>query len=317
MSDEDETKTPEELAAEAEALEEAKALAEQNKDKEGPTDGDIYATEKTDEVEEAKKDDDLETDEERVAREAKEKEDADAEAAKAETKQPVITAEDIATAAKAIKDAEDAKKPKEEKKLTEEEIDKNFKPFKVDETLMKSMGFDDATKEQMAGMQQLVNGIVTQAITTSDTLANQRLAQVLDKLEPQINAISKREAATNTEKAKGDFYGKYKGLEGHEMIVQAATLQINPNDDAGKPKTMEVVEKELVTLTQAILAKSGIEIDPLKAANPSTDDDKDDKVVKKKAPTMASTKSESGRSQANNKDEKSLTETNPDAAIYS
>lgn len=194
-----------------------------------------------------------------------------------------------------------------QQQLTPEQVNKYFAPYKVTKQSLERLGFEEPTDEQVAVMNELVKGSVTQAVTTMNTIMQARMSQINEQLSPIQQHFQQQEQQRQVQ----SFYQSYPGLQGHERVVQLAAQQVQTHNPDGSERTLAEVQKDIVTNSQQILKELGRQIDPTKAATSNAPSNAPAQGVTP-VPHMARTQG-GGRSQGN----RPKPSTNPDADIYS
>lgn len=115
--------------------------------------------------------------------------------------------------------------PAEQQGFTDEQIQQNFKPVMLNKQNVANIlgrdSIEDVTDEELASMQNFSNSIVQQAVYTADYVAQQKINQINQTIQPLHQAqVQQQERAT-----KDTFYHNYPGLQQYEPIVtQAAQM---------------------------------------------------------------------------------------------
>lgn len=199
------------------------------------------------------------------------------------------------------------------REFTPEEMQKHFKPHVVTGDHLKAMGFENPTVEQIAAYQLQINGIVTQAITTSNTINQQAMQELVNRIAP----IQEEMELQRAQKDEISFYGTYPGLDTHRTAVRMAALETTDKKADGTIKTLAEIQVEVATRAQVILKEFGQDVDITKAKPKAGKEGAPPKqaATKPAVPKIAST-SPPGKSQGMEHKQEVTSANNPDAAIY-
>mgnify|MGYP001120853490 CR=1 FL=1 len=147
-------------------------------------------------------------------------------------------------------------------KMTQEEIDAILKPVRVTEESLKALGFEEPTKEQIAGMQALLDAAVTHATNINRVYTEYKLRNLTEALTPiqQAYIEQQREATFNR------FFSEYEALRPYKGLVEATAAQLLQ----AQPELSKLSEKEVFKVvasqTAQILSQGGLKIDLSKKA---------------------------------------------------
>jgi hypothetical protein len=181
-----------------------------------------------------------------------------------------LSAEEIKAIADAVRGpqvatpAQAAPKTAKEKswdELTPEEYNERSARVVITPEFMNSLGFTDATPEQIAGFQSFSDNTARHALTIAEAYLNQRLGELESKFAPMASAYNKYEQ----EATKESFYSQYPANKGQDALIQALALKVSPSHPDGRSKNQQEIFAELDRLAGAVRSSMGVT-----AGNPTT-----------------------------------------------
>lgn len=150
--------------------------------------------------------------------------------------------------------------PKVEQKapaqMTSAQIKELLQPVEVTADTLKSMGFENATPEQVAGFQNFALATVKNSVAVAKVMIKQARAEV----EAALGPIMQEREQASMEKVQTNFYSKFGALKKYEKIVKAAAGDVNPIDASGKQKSQDQIFKEVAALATKTLGEYGVKI---------------------------------------------------------
>lgn len=168
-----------------------------------------------------------------------------------------LTAERIQEIAEAVARGMQPVAPQQpQKQLTPQEVNKLLNKFEVNPDILRSLGFTEATPEQVTGFQQFVDRIVQ----NSTTVANLAIQAHLEKIQSQFNPVLSYVQQAQQNEMKKTFFSKHAELEKYEPIVRSVADTISDKHPNGKLKTLDEAMNEVAAATKKILADSGINL---------------------------------------------------------
>lgn len=155
--------------------------------------------------------------------------------------------------------------PVEPARMSSQEIKALLNPVEVTADTLRSMGFENATPEQIQGFQTFAHATVRNAVSVAKVMIQQARKEVESTLGPIMQEREQR-AMADTNKS---FYSTYAPLKKYEAVVKQAAAQVNPVGANGQPKTGQQVFKEVAALAAKTLGEYGIAIN-LNGGKPAT-----------------------------------------------
>lgn len=149
-------------------------------------------------------------------------------------------------------------------RLSQEALDKLLNPVRVNAELMKQLGFDAATPEQIKGFQLFADSISKNATSIAQLIVQQQVERFNQQLAP-IMEFHQQEQIKRTE---NEFYTSYPNLKNYAPLVKAAARQISPTKADGSDKSVKEVFGEISEVVMQTLKASGINL-PAGSANHS------------------------------------------------
>lgn len=163
--------------------------------------------------------------------------------------------------------------------MSPQELDKVTQRFVVDSKFMNSLGFIDASPEQIQGMQQFADGVAAHALVMANKMIETQVERAMSRVSP---IVSQYESAQK-EEIKNGFFESHPHLRGQDELLATIANQIDE-----KGKSGEQVIRELADRATAILQKAGVNI----SAAPTS------QTVQKSAVPKPNSLSGTGRSSA-------------------
>lgn len=148
-------------------------------------------------------------------------------------------------------------KPKERGwgEMTPEELDKVTNRLIVTPELMESMGYIDATPQQVQTMQTFADKIAAHAVTIAAKIVDTKLGKTLESVNPIVQQYNQYQ----TEQVKNQFYEANPVLKGQEELVAVVAKSVNPRNADGSERSGYEVLQEVAQRATALLQKSGIQ----------------------------------------------------------
>ena len=172
-----------------------------------------------------------------------------------EPKQPTVNLSPEALEALAkLREQQQQPAREERREYSPEELKKIFKTVEVNEDLLRGLGFEEPSPDQVKGFQNFVKQIVTQAVTTSNILNQRKLTE----FEQQLTPMQEHYREVAMQKAAEEFYGAHADLKPYDKIVRSVASQVSPTDASGKARSKQDVMKEIAETSRALLKESGI-----------------------------------------------------------
>lgn len=164
-----------------------------------------------------------------------------------------VTAEAIAEAMKK------AGLAKTERQYTQEDFDRAFRVFKADrkhlEALRRAISDDSYADEGVATLQEIAQGIYTQAATMAAYLA-QRLKE--EELGPRLAAVEQWMHENRVNKLREQFYSQYEDLKPYEAIVDSVADKLIATGFSGSVEEgFKLVADKARSLIKTLLSGSG------------------------------------------------------------
>ena len=141
-------------------------------------------------------------------------------------------------------------------KMDQAEVAKLLNPVVVTEDTLKSLGFTEPTKEQVAGFQTFANATVKNAVSIARILIQNEAKKFEEFLAPISSHIQTQQA----EGAKQEFFSTFPSLKAYDGIVKAAALEVSATKPDGSQKTRQEIFKEVAARAMRTLRSSNIQI---------------------------------------------------------
>jgi hypothetical protein len=170
--------------------------------------------------------------------------------------QPQVLKLDQETIAALRAQSAPAPQPQQQPQLDQAALDKLLNPVRVTPELMKSLGFDAATPEQIQGFQNFSNAIVKNAVSVASLMLQRRAEQFTQQLEPIMQHYQQQQAA----QTESEFYSTYPQLKNYSALVKAAARQISSTKADGTEKSAKDVFAEISQTVMDTLKASGINL---------------------------------------------------------
>lgn len=141
--------------------------------------------------------------------------------------------------------------------LTAAQLKEMLNPVEVTPELLGSLGFTDASPEQVAGFQNFANAIVKNSVSIN----RQLIAAARKEFEQVLGPLMQHHEAQQLDQTKQTFYGEHKDLVKYEKIVKLAAQEVSPKRADGSFKTDKEIMKEVADTTRATLKGYGVQLE--------------------------------------------------------
>ena len=188
--------------------------------------------------------------------------------------------------------------------LSQEQITALLKPVRVTAEQLKHFGIENASPEQLAGIQQFLEQPAQNAIAVAKLMMEHQHQQFLRESQHIVEFYNQQQAETH----RNTFYKSNEDLKGFEDIVSLVANKVSETNQDGSPKSNSQIMKEVASSARAVLAKTGVQLKPAQPATHGAGQQRSSNV-----PTMPSLQ-RPGRSLGA---QPSGGANNPDADIYS
>lgn len=145
--------------------------------------------------------------------------------------------------------------------LTPQQLKQMLNPVEVTPELLGTLGFTEATPEQVAGFQNFTNAIVKNAVSIARVMIDQKAKQ----FEETISPIAQQHQQAQVDQTRQSFYAAHKDLAPYEKIVKLAAMEVSPTRVDGSEKSQKEIFDEVAAQTRATLKSYNIHVTP---ANP-------------------------------------------------
>lgn len=149
--------------------------------------------------------------------------------------------------------------------LTPQQLRALLNPVEVTEDMLKSLGFEAPTPEQVKGFQQFSNAIVKNAYSLTKIMLQKKEEELMGLIQPLLGGYQQAQQS----QAKQAFFTKYPSLTKYERLVKAAAQDVSATNVDGSPKSQDQIFKEVAAATVATMRDLGISFKP--NANPGAD----------------------------------------------
>ena len=146
--------------------------------------------------------------------------------------------------------------------LTPQQLRAMLNPVEVTEDMLKSLGFEAPTPEQVKGFQQFSNAIVKNAYSLTKVMLQKKEEELMGLITPLLGGYQQAQQT----QAKQAFFTKYPSLSKYERLVKAAAQDVQASNPDGSPKSQDQIFKEVAAATVATMRDLGISFKP--NANP-------------------------------------------------
>ncbi len=141
-----------------------------------------------------------------------------------------------------------------QKGMSPEEIQKLINPVVVSPDMLKGLGFENPTEDQVKGFQGFANAVVKNAVS----LARVMIQQESKRFEEALTPISTHMQEQQSRGVRETFFKTFPTLTKYEEIVNTAAAKVSPTNADGSQKTRDQIFKEVAATSISLLRSLGI-----------------------------------------------------------
>lgn len=147
--------------------------------------------------------------------------------------------------------------------LTPEQITALLKPVRVTAEQLKHFGIENATPEQLAGIQQFLEQPAQNAIAVAKLMMEHQQQQFIRENQHIVEYYNKQQADAH----RNNFFQTNEDLKGFEDVVELVANKVSEHNPDGSLKSDAQLMKEVATASRAVLTKYGVQLKPAQPAN--------------------------------------------------